>query len=131
MSKHNISHEDMVLELFKNPAEIQMTIGQQHTPIGQAEALIKIDLLHGAMGASGEVGELVDAIKKHVFYNKPLDKENVVEELGDAIFYLQSIMNTINISKEDVIEHNMDKLNKRYPGFKYSDKKAQERADKQ
>lgn len=36
-----------------------------------------------ATGVSGEAGELLDAVKKSVVYKKPLDRENVVEELGD------------------------------------------------
>ena len=31
------------------------------------------NLLHMAVGISGEAGELLDAVKKSVIYNKPLD----------------------------------------------------------
>ena len=48
----------------------------------------KADLLHMAAGISGEAGELLDCIKKHVIYNKPLDRENAIEELGDIEAYL-------------------------------------------
>lgn len=91
----------------------------------------KCHLVHMAMGASGETGELLDAIKKHVMYQKLLDKENVIEEIGDTIFYLQGICNALNISLEQCIDHNISKLSKRYEALSYSDKAAQERADKQ
>lgn len=44
---------------------------------------MQADLLHMAVGVSGEAGELLDAIKKATIYNKPLDVENMIEELGD------------------------------------------------
>jgi len=44
-------------------------------------------LLHGAIGISGEAGELLDAVKKHVFYGKPLDVNNVKEEISDVLWY--------------------------------------------
>ena len=43
---------------------------------------------HIALGLIGEVGELADALKHDLVYQKPLDIENVKEELGDIIYYL-------------------------------------------
>ena len=50
-------------------------------------------LVHMAMGVSGEAGELLDAIKKSTIYRKPLDKENIIEECGDILFFTQGILN--------------------------------------
>lgn len=44
--------------------------------------------LHMSIGVAGELGELLDAVKKHVIYEKPLDVVNVVEELGDVWWYV-------------------------------------------
>lgn len=89
----------------------------------------KAHLNHMAMGVSGEAGELLDAIKVHVMYNKPLDLENVREELGDLEFYMEGIRSALNIDRGDTIVENMEKLDKRYPG-KYTDEHAQQRLDK-
>ena len=89
-----------------------------------------LDLLHGAVGTSGESGELLDAVKKCWVYQKDLDVDNVIEELGDLRFYMQVIMNTLHISEYQVLSHNAAKLSKRYAGLKYSDSAAQTRADK-
>lgn len=89
----------------------------------------KCDLLHMAVGAAGEAGELLDAIKKYVIYNKPLDLTNVIEELGDLNFYIQGIQNILRLSDSDILTQNSDKLSKRYKTG-YSDKAAQDRADK-
>ncbi len=90
----------------------------------------KADLLHMAVGISGEAGELLDAIKKAVIYNKPIDRENVIEELGDLMFYMEGMMQNLEVSGQECIEANIKKLGVRYQGGVYSDKAAQERADK-
>lgn len=89
----------------------------------------KYQQLHAALGLSGEVGELVDALKKSIFYNRPLDVENVKEEVGDMLWYAAILLESIGSSFEEVMKMNHDKLEKRYPtGF--SEKLATERLDK-
>lgn len=87
-------------------------------------------LMHMALGICGEAGEIADALKKAAIYNKPLDRDNVVEELGDLLFYMQGVMNDLGISWDEVVKFNITKLAARYPAG-YSDQAAQERADKQ
>lgn len=87
-------------------------------------------ILHCAMGLAGEVGELIDALKKHIFYMKPLDHENVVEELGDIRFYLQGLCNILAIKEQEILQHNATKLSTRYKNLTYSNQAAIERADK-
>lgn len=89
-----------------------------------------VDLIHVALGLSGEAGELVDAIKKSVIYRKPLDMVNIVEELGDLEFYMERLRSVLNITREETININMDKLKKRYHSLSYSDEQATQRADK-
>ncbi len=88
------------------------------------------NLLHVGVGVSTEANELLDAIKKHTIYQKPLDVENVKEELGDLLFYMSNLMQSVGLSFEEVLQHNVDKLSVRYPSGKYSNAQAQERADK-
>ncbi len=87
-------------------------------------------LIHMAIGISGESGELLDAIKKRVVYRKELDRENVIEELGDLEFYLEGIRQGLGVTREQCIDANIAKLSKRYASLKYSDDAAQQRADK-
>lgn len=87
-------------------------------------------MLHAAVGISGEAGELIDAIKKTWVYKKPLDRANLIEELGDLEFYLQALRLELGINRRIVLEANMAKLLKRYPTG-YTDAAAQARADKQ
>ena len=89
----------------------------------------KCELWHMATGVSTEAGELLDPVKKHVCYNKPLDVTNIREECGDLLFYIQGVLNILDVELSEVIDENVDKLSKRYKG-KYSDKEAHDRADK-
>lgn len=77
-------------------------------------------MLHAFIGIATEAGELLDALKKHIFYGKGLDIVNVEEELGDLDWY-QSIaihalrLNRYNTSWEQIWEKNIAKLQARYP----------------
>lgn len=88
--------------------------------------------IHMTVGVLGEAGELADAIVQHVSGVKPeLDVENVREEVGDLLFYLQGIIGAVGISLDEVILANKAKLlGKRYASGGYSDAAAQARADK-
>jgi len=87
--------------------------------------------LHMLIGLSGEVGELQDAFKKHIMYDKPLDIVNVIEELGDIEFYLAGLRQSLGVTKVEILTANINKLEKRYSLGKYSNTQAQERADKE
>lgn len=87
--------------------------------------------MHAILGIAGECGELVDAVKKNIIYNKELDVTNVIEELGDMEFYMEQLRQRLNITREETLQANLDKLNKRYSKGSYSDAQAQARADKE
>ena len=116
---NTITHPELVAAL-KKPGD---QIIKELTPGGA-------DLLHMAVGVSGEAGELLDAVKKKTIYNKPLDIENVIEELGDLEFYMEGIRQILCITREQCLEHNIAKLSKRYAAGKFSNEQAAARADK-
>lgn len=115
------------------------------------------DQLHMAVGVLGELGELLDAVKKSIIYRKPLDRENLIEELGDIMFYARGfgpifqgkdenemvdiifsddktlgfLLDVYEVTKAACLEANINKLSERYSSGKYSDKQAQDRADKE
>lgn len=88
------------------------------------------NLLHMVVGVCGEAGELLDAVKKATIYRKPLDRENVIEEMGDLEFYLEGIRQELGITRDECLRSNISKLMVRYNG-KYSNHAAQARADKE
>ena len=88
------------------------------------------NVLHMILGLSGEVGELLDAIKKSIIYRKPLDIENVLEEVGDIEFFLEGFRQALGFTRQQTIDANIAKLSVRYSGLTYSDEAAKARADK-
>lgn len=85
---------------------------------------------HATTGMSGEAGELLDQSKKIWIYNKPMDLDHVIEELGDIRFYYQAVLNMLQLTDETIQAMNTKKLMKRYPDGVYSDNAAKQRADK-
>jgi NTP pyrophosphatase (non-canonical NTP hydrolase) len=119
MSNNKIVYAEMVRVLAKSGVAIK-------------ESLTPLDChtLHMAVGISGESGELLDAIKKAVIYRKPLDRANVVEELGDLEFYMEGLRQGLQITREETLSANVEKLGKRYEGLTYTNQAAITRADK-
>ncbi len=72
-------------------------------------------LLHAAMGLTTESGEFLDALKKHLFYGKPLDLVNLREEIGDIMWYLAIACDALGTDFETEQARNVAKLRKRYP----------------
>lgn len=119
-----IDYITMVAALVKPGADILATLTPE-----------KCNLWHMATGAVTEAGELADAVKKCVVYNKDLDRVNVIEELGDLEFFMEGIRQELGISRQETLVANMEKLllsdKARYKLGKYTDKQAQDRTDKQ
>ena len=82
-------------------------------------ALSKKDvLINGVMGLCGESGEAIDIVKKHLAQGHPLDREKLVKELGDIAWYLAETATALDVTLEEVLEGNIEKLRRRYPeGF--------------
>jgi NTP pyrophosphatase (non-canonical NTP hydrolase) len=108
---------------------VQSIVKSGHDILVQLTPL-QASMMHMAVGISGEAGELLDAIKKHSIYQKPLDFDNVKEEAGDILFYLTGLLNDVGITLNECIETNREKLSKRYPNKCYSNADAIKRADK-
>lgn len=80
-------------------------------------------LLHATQGMVTEAGEMVDVIKKHLFYGKPLDEVNLMEELGDSFWYHFVAIDALHTTFDEVARINILKLRKRY-GESFSSEKA-------
>lgn len=79
-----------------------------------------IRLLHGATGIATEAGELLDQVKKHIFYGKPLDRVNVLEECGDVLWYTVLALNATGYTLQDVVDTLIPKLEARYAKKRFS-----------
>lgn len=70
---------------------------------------------HGVMGAVTESAELMDAIKKAKMYGRALDRVNLIEEMGDVMWYFAILADELGVSFEEIWEKNISKLRQRYP----------------
>ena len=76
-------------------------------------------LLTAAVGISAEGGEFMEIVKKIIFQGKPWNddnREHLVIELGDVCWYVMQACAALNVTLDEVIEGNVNKLKKRYPG---------------
>ena len=86
------------------------------TPELQARFTPRIIRLHHAFsGIVTEGGELTDQLKRHIYYGAPLDEVNIVEELGDLMWYVALACYVLGVSLMVVMFRNIAKLRKRYP----------------
>lgn len=87
-----------------------------------SKSSIQRSMTMGALGLSGEAGEVADLIKKIVFHDAAYDREKLVKELGDVRWYFEFILATFGITMEEVEQKNIEKLRKRFPnGFSAQD----------
>ena len=79
-------------------------------------------LLTAGVGINAEGGEFLEIIKKMVFQGKPWNddnREHLIIELGDLLWYVAQATQALGVSFEEVIETNVNKLKKRYPGGEF------------
>jgi len=89
-------------------------------------------LLTSAVGISAEGGEFMEIVKKMVFLGKPWDEHNrkhLIIELGDVMWYVMQACMALNITLDDVIAGNVEKLKKRYPGGEFDVYKSENRLE--
>ena len=88
-------------------------------------------LLTAAVGISAEGGEFTEIVKKMVFQGKPWNEDNrehLIIELGDVMWYVAQACMAFEIVFDDVVKGNVKKLEKRYPGGSFSIDKSENRA---
>jgi len=79
-------------------------------------------LLTGAVGINSEGGEIMEIVKKMVFQGKPWNEEtrhHLKRELGDVMWYVMQCVIALETTIDEVVEMNVDKLEKRYPGGQF------------
>lgn len=67
------------------------------------------------LGLAGEAGEVVELIKKHVHHGRGLDREKLLKELGDVLWYLTLATRLGGFTLSEVMDANIAKLRARFP----------------
>ena len=112
-SKDFLALSDRLVELDKKGANIER-------------------LVTAGVGLNAEAGEFLEIVKKMVFQGKPWNennREHLIIELGDIIWYATNACMALGISFEDVVARNVEKLEKRYPGGQFDVYYSENRED--
>ena len=89
-------------------------------------------LLTAALGLTAEAGEFTEVVKKIILQGKPYNEDNdyhMKRELGDICWYIAQACMALDTSFDEIIEMNVDKLKKRYPGGEFDVSKSEHRAE--
>ena len=82
--------------------------------------------MHGAIGMADEAGEVLSIIKKAVFYGKGLAhdelRDAVKDEAGDVLWYMSILLSELDLTFEEVMKYNVEKLKSRYGGGAFDSK---------
>jgi NTP pyrophosphatase (non-canonical NTP hydrolase) len=79
-------------------------------------------LLTAGVGINAEGGEFLEIVKKMIFQGKPFNEDNrehLIIELGDIMWYVAQATLALGVTFEEVLERNVKKLEKRYPGGQF------------
>ena len=112
-SRDFIAFSDRIVSLDENGANIER-------------------LLTGAVGINSEGGEIMEIVKKLVFQGKKWDDETVYHlkrELGDVMWYVVQCLVALETDISEIIEMNVEKLKKRYPGGEFDPFYSENRED--
>jgi NTP pyrophosphatase (non-canonical NTP hydrolase) len=75
-------------------------------------------MMNAVIGLAGEVGEVAEIVKKWWWHGHDLNRERLISELGDVLWYIALAAESQDISMDGIMKYNISKLKKRYPnGF--------------
>ena len=123
MSEEKITKADAYQKLALKTEKTPMFINPAAFNGDQGHAVMLSRLLHGMIGVVTEIGEAMDAVKKHLIYGKPLDLVNIMEEAGDKQWYIALILDAAGYLESDAMTRNIAKLKARF-GDKFTEEAA-------
>lgn len=85
-------------------------------------------LMNSVLGIAGEAGEVVDAFKKNKYQGHKFDREKILNEAGDVLWYISELCTALDCRLEDLAKMNIAKLRQRY-GERFEAEKSYARKD--
>jgi NTP pyrophosphatase (non-canonical NTP hydrolase) len=89
-------------------------------------------MLTAAVGMSAEAGEFTEIVKKIIFQGKKVNEDNLFHlkrELGDVMWYVAQACIGLNISLDEVLQMNFEKLSARYPEGSFNIERSENRVE--
>ena len=75
-------------------------------------------MMNAMLGLAGEAGECCDLVKKRFYQDNREIKDELIDELGDVMWYVAEGAAALGVTLNEIAIHNINKLMKRYPdGF--------------
>lgn len=103
----------------------RVNVGKPLPELPEHVCFVRVD--HGAAGLASEAGEVAEHVKHVRFHGKALDREHLVKELGDALWYIAETATGLGITLEEVATRNVAKLQARYPEGHFSVDRSEHR----
>jgi NTP pyrophosphatase (non-canonical NTP hydrolase) len=125
-------YKEFVKEVTSDDSNYRENMIQRLCDIEKTYGLNPSLLMTAAIGLSSESGEFIEIIKKAVFQGKPLDKDvqfHLKRELGDIMWYVANACRALDLTLDDIISENVDKLKSRYPGGEFDVHYSENRQD--
>ena len=98
-------------DIAKHKANIEVYLAN---PVGIGEHSNIVEAIEGELDMIAKYQDQIDIINKY-FKNKD-NREHLIIELGDVMWYVMQACKALHVTLDEVIECNVDKLKKRYPG---------------
>lgn len=76
---------------------------------------VEQDILHGILGVGTEAAEMVEMLREHMDGGAQIDRTKLISEMGDTLWYTAMLCRALNVTMEDVMAFNIEKLRKRFP----------------
>ena len=118
----DLEYAEFVQSVTSEYSKDNMSMLSRMEEMSMADGVKTSHLLTAALGLTGEAGEFADHVKKIFFHGKPYDddrREAMILELGDIMWYVMQACEALEVSLEEVVYDNIDKLSERHPdGFK-------------
>lgn len=70
-------------------------------------------IVYPTLGMMGEAGEASEKVKKWLRGDRELDKEELIKEIGDVVWYIASLADDLGYDLTSVLIANVDKLSSR------------------
>jgi hypothetical protein len=89
-------------------------------------------LLTFALGASAEMGEAIEIIKKCLLQGKPFNEDSktwILKEVSDSLWYFAQFCIAMDVTFEDIMQINYEKLSARYPEGTFSVYRSENRKE--
>ena len=118
----DLEYAEFVQSVTSDYSKDNMSMLSRMEEMSMADGVKTSHFLTAALGLTGEAGEFADHVKKIFFHGKPYDddrREAMILELGDIMWYVMQACEALEVSLEEVVYDNIDKLSERHPdGFK-------------